>query len=275
MKNPLVVLFAALGAAVLSANTHSLTRQWESEATLKVPESVLVDAGRGVLYVSNIDGEPWGDDGKGSIGKVGLDGKVIATDWVTGLSAPKGLALRGKLLYVGDMNRVVVVDVEQGAIVDRIAVEGAQGLNDVTVDAGGVVYVTDSKAKRLYRIEQGKAALYLDNLKGPNGVLAHHGALYLLDGGALHKVEKDRSLTLINAGMDGGVDGVENVEGGDFIVSAWGGIIYYVKGDGSRETLLDTREQKINSADIGYDAQHRIVYVPTFFKNSVVAYELK
>ena len=195
MNKPLIVLCAALGAAALSANTHSLTKKWETEATLKVPESVLVDAGRSVLYVSNIDGEPWGDDGRGSIGKVGLDGKVIATDWVTGLSAPKGLALRGKLLYVADMNRVVVVDVEKGAIVDRIAVEGAQGLNDVTVDAGGVVYVTDSKAKRLYRIEQGKAALLIDNLKGPNGVLAHQGSLYLLDGDGVHSgkwlVEQD------------------------------------------------------------------------------------
>jgi hypothetical protein len=39
--------------------------------------------------------------------------------------------------------------------------------------------------------------------------------------------------------------------------------------------LLDTREQKVNSADIGYDAKNKIVYVPTFFRNSVVAYQLK
>ncbi|MNC92886.1 hypothetical protein D3C83_93970 [compost metagenome] len=75
--------------------------------------------------------------------------------------------------------------------------------------------------------------------------------------------------------MEGGVDGVENVEGNDFIVSCWAGVIHYIKGDGTRETLLDSREQKINTADIGYDAKKRIVYVPTFFKNSVVAYELK
>lgn len=275
MKKYLIVLFAAFGAAALSANTHSLVKKWETEASLKVPEGVLFDAARGVLYTSNIEGEPWADDGKGSIGKVGLDGKIIAGEWVIGLSAPKGMGLHGKLLYVGDMNRVVVVDVEKGAIVDKIMVEGSEGLNDVSVDASGVVYVTDSKAKRLYKIEQGKPSLYIDNLKGPNGVLAHKGSLYLLDGGALHKVEADRSLTLINGGMEGGVDGVENVEGNDFIVSCWAGVIHYIKGDGTRETLLDTREQKINTADIGYDAKKRIVYVPTFFKNSIVAYELK
>jgi hypothetical protein len=75
--------------------------------------------------------------------------------------------------------------------------------------------------------------------------------------------------------MPGGVDGVENVTDNALIVSCWHGTVYYVKGDGTREVLLDTHEQKSNSADIGYDPGKRVVYVPTFFKNSVVAYELK
>jgi hypothetical protein len=50
--------------------------------------------------------------------------------------------------------------------------------------------------------------------------------------------------------------------------------VWYIDGKGNKEVLLDTRDRKINSADIGYDAQKRILYVPTFFKNSVVAYKL-
>lgn len=45
--------------------------------------------------------------------------------------------------------------------------------------------------------------------------------------------------------------------------------------DGTLTTLLDTRDQKRNTADIGYDPAGRIVYVPTFFKKSVVACKLK
>jgi hypothetical protein len=75
--------------------------------------------------------------------------------------------------------------------------------------------------------------------------------------------------------MEGGTDGVEHVTGKDYIVSCWAGAIWYVNGDGTKQNLLDTREQKINTADIGYDAKNRIVYVPTFFKNKIVAYELK
>ena len=100
MKNSLPTLGSFLGALLLVATaqaqaptTHKLTKVWESEAALKVPESVRFDAKRKVLYVSNIDGEPWIADGKGSIAKLGLDGKIIAAEWVTGLDCPKGLAL--------------------------------------------------------------------------------------------------------------------------------------------------------------------------------------
>ena len=74
--------------------------------------------------------------------------------------------------------------------------------------------------------------------------------------------------------MDPSTDGVEHVQGNEFIVSCWAGAVYLVKG-GETQQLLDTRPQKINSADIGYDPKNRIVYVPTFFGNTIVAYELK
>ena len=61
---------------------HSLEQKWETDSTLKTPESVLFDGANSVLYVANIDGDGGAKDGKGSIGKVGLDGKIIAVDWV-------------------------------------------------------------------------------------------------------------------------------------------------------------------------------------------------
>ena len=65
------------------------------------------DAKRKVLYVSNIDGEPWAADGKGSIAKVGSRRQGHRAEWVTGLDCPKGLALSadGKWLYAADCRR--------------------------------------------------------------------------------------------------------------------------------------------------------------------------
>ncbi len=275
MNKSLVVLFAAFAAAALSASTHSLVKKWETEATLKVPESVLFDSSRGVLYVSNIEGEPWADDGKGSIGKIGLDGKILAVDWVTGISAPKGMGLHGKLLYVADIDRVVVVDVEQGVIVEKIAVAGAHGLNDISVDAHGVVYVSDSKDKKIYRLDHGKVSVVIEGLTAPNGVLAHEGEFYFMDNGSIYRLGKNNEKVLVSTGAVGNGDGLECVGKGEFLVSYWPGVIDYAKADGARETLLDTSAAKISSADIGYDAKQRIVYVPTFRANTVVAYELK
>jgi hypothetical protein len=101
------------------------------------------------LYATNIDGtDPWGKDGKGSVAKVGLDGKVIATEWVSGLNAPKGMGLYKGKLYVADLNELVVIDIAGGKIDKRIAVTGAEGLNDVSVSKGGTIYVSDSKLKK-------------------------------------------------------------------------------------------------------------------------------
>src|SRR6266496_2708337 len=85
-------LFAVTLFFLSAANSqqHQLIKKWETDTILKVPESVLFDAKNNVLYESNIDGtDPWAKDGKGSIGKVGMDGKIINVDWVSGLNARK------------------------------------------------------------------------------------------------------------------------------------------------------------------------------------------
>jgi sugar lactone lactonase YvrE len=228
-----------------------------------------------VLYVSNIDGKGDEKDGKGSIGKVGLDGKVINNDWVTGLNAPKGLTLTKNTLWVADLDEVVGIDIKSGKITHHIKIEGAKFLNDMTSDKKGTLYVSDSQGKTVHMIENGKPSLYLQDLQGPNGLLVYNNSLYVLDRGTLYKAGKDKTLQKVAEGMEASTDGIENVQGNEFIVSCWAGVIYYVKADGTTEQLLDTREQKINSADIGYDPKTKTVYVPTFFKNNIVAYQLQ
>ncbi len=254
---------------------HQLTKLWQTDSVLKVPESALFNSANNFLYVSNIDGDPWAKDGMGSIGKVGLDGKIIKVDWVKGLNAPKGMGLYKNKLYAADVDNVVVIDIKKEMIINRIPVDGATGLNDITVDGNGIVYVSDSKTGKVHRIENDKASVYAEGLTGANGVLAVDKDLYVLASGTLYKISADKKLTKIAEGMEPGTDGLEQVSPNEFLVSIWNGIIYYVKADGSVQKLLDTRDQKSNTADIGYDAKNKIVYVPTFFKNSIAAYQLK
>lgn len=257
------------------AQTHSLVKKWETDTLLKTPESVLFDAKDKILYVSNIDGAPGAKDGKGSIGKVGLDGKIIAADWVSGLHAPKGMGLYKNKLYVADLDEIVVIDVKNAKIIQHIPVEGAVFLNDISINKKGTVYVSDSRAFKVHRLEKGFVTTILQNLQGPNGLLAVGDDLLVLDKGRMVKMLDGGQVSAITEGMDPSTDGIEMVKPNEYIVSCWSGVVYYLFQDGNKETLLDTRTQKINSADIGYDAKKRIVYIPTFYKNSIVAYELK
>lgn len=271
----IAAIFFLLTNCHVYAQKHKLVKIWETDTLLKVPESVLYDAANGVLYESNVDGtDPWGKDGKGSIGKVGLDGKIIKVDWVTGLDAPKGLGLYKGKLYVADLTNVICIDIKKGVIEKKIPVEGAQGLNDISIGGDGIIYVSDSKANKIYRIENGTASLFVDKLKGANGVFMRGKDFYFLDAGGVYKLNSDKSTTKIADGMEGSTDGIENVTGNDFLVSCWQGAIWYVHAGGSKELLLDTRAQQKNTADIGFNPQTQTVYVPTFFKNSVVAYKV-
>lgn len=278
MKKLIATLGALLIAAGAQAAGHKLAKVWESAAALKVPESVRLDAKRKVLYVSNIDGQPWEADGKGSIAKVGLDGRIIAAEWITGLDCPKGLALSddGQWLFAADAGGIVVIDIGKAKVDHKIAIPDGQQLNDLVNDAG-TLYVSDSKGRKVYAVKDGKVSVHLDEkvLKGPNGLFVHDGALYVLDNNSLNRVGKDGSLQMLAADMPGGVDGLENVGGNDFLVSVWGGAVWYVPAEGDKELLFDGKPTNTHTADIGWDPHTRTVYVPTFMGNTVVAYRVE
>ena len=274
-KHFLLTTLLSTCAALSSQAQHSLTQLWSTEATLPVPESVLYSSSGKVLYVAQIDGKAGEKDGKGGIAKVGLDGKIIAHDWVTGLNAPKGMGIAGSKLYVADLTEVVEIDIKSGKILKKHEVEGAKFLNDLTIDSKGSIYVSDSDTKKVHLIAGGKISVYFEDLTRPNGLLAVGSDLLIADSGTLKKLSPAKQVTVVAEGMDKSTDGIEQVKPGEYIVSSWAGVVYYVKSDGTTEKLLDTSAEKINSADIGYDAKKKIVYIPTFMKNSVVAYQLK
>ena len=257
----------------LRAQEHRLEKIWETDTIVPIPESVLRDVSNQFLFVSQIDGGGWDADGKGEIGKLGLDGQSYNPNWITGLNAPKGLGRYGDRLYAADISEVVVINIPKGKIEKKIAIEGARGLNDITVDDKGVVYVSDSRSGKVYRIENDRPVLYMDSLPGANGLKAFHDDLYILAKKALLKADAAKNLTKITDLPNGG-DGVELAGNGDFIVSEWVGYIYYVYADGRKELLLDSHLQKKNTADIHYVPETHILYVPGFNGKTVAAWRL-
>ena len=267
--------FVCFSLVNINAQKATVQKLWATDTILKVPESVLVDDKENCLWVSNIDGAANGKDGKGSISKLSKTGTPINLDWVTGLNAPKGMAKYKQELYVADLTELVVIDIKKGVIKNKIKVEGSVFLNDVTVNKNGAVFVSDSRTGKVHRYENNMVTIEVENLQGPNGLLSIDDQLLILDRGSLLSVTPGGTISKIMDGMDPSTDGIEKVAPNQYIVSCWNGIVYFVEAGAQKITLFDTRSEKINSADIGYDAKNKIIYVPTFLKNSVVAYQLQ
>jgi len=269
------LLLPLLSMISLVANAqHQLAKIWTTDTIVAIPESVLPDFKKGILYVSLIDGGGWDADGKGGVARLSLDGKKYEGTWITGLNAPKGLGMYGNHLYAADVNEVVVIDMAKGQVEKKIPIPGASGLNDITVADNGTVYVSDSRTAKVWKIENDQPSLFLDSMQGVNGLKAIGNDVYVLSGKNFVKADQAKKITKL-ADLEQGGDGVEPVGNGDFIVTSWGGWIYYVHPDGKIETLLDTHLDKKNTADIGYDPVNKIIYVPTFNAKTVVAYQLK
>jgi hypothetical protein len=275
MKLPKLFLAALLiGFSAIQAQAqHTVQKLWETDTLLNIPESALPH--KDILYVSLIDGPAWTADGKGGVAQMSKTGKIINTNWITGLNAPKGLAIVGDMLYVADLDQVVAISISKNKIDHTIKLPGATGLNDATADKNGVVYVTDSRQGLVFKVQDKTASVYMDNLPGINGIKAIGDKLYILSGKALNVADADKKLTKLCALPNNG-DGLEPVGNGDFLVTLWDGYLYYVNtAKGTADLLLDTHTTNKKTADIGYDPATRIIYIPSFLGKSLSAYQLK
>lgn len=253
----------------------TLNKKWETEPVLTTCESVLHDESKDVLYVSNINGAPDGKDGNGFISIVSLDGQVTEASWVTGLDAPKGMGLLDGKLYVADIDRVHEIDTESGQIANSYTVDGAVFLNDIAVD-NGKVYISDSRGGSLYVLENGQISQFMTDLPGPNGLYPENGKLVVAfwNEKTLNTLDvSSKEITKRTEGIEN-PDGIEAITNNEYLVSSWNGMIHHIDSEWKATLVLDTRQDSVNSADIEYIKAKNLLLVPTFFKNTVVAYEV-
>ncbi len=292
MKNFLIIISSAL--LLVSCNfskptegdteaqsdpTYALTEVWRSDSIFRTCESVLFDKTRQVLFVSCINGIPADKDGKGFISMLGLDGKVKSLEWLSGLNAPKGMGINGNYLYVTDIDQLVIIDIENAEIIERIPVDGASFLNDVAIDSEGKVYISDSDTGILWIYNKGELVSWItEGLSRPNGLFIEETRVLLTSSGSedLKIIDKTTGEFEVVTTEIGIGDGIEFTgKEGHYITSSWSGEVFLILPDYSKVSLLKTSEQEINSADIGFNQESQVVYVPTFFDNSVVAYKLE
>jgi len=283
MKTPvftfifLLILIAACGQ--LNKPGNRMVRQWETRPGLKTPESVLYDASTGIIYVSNVDGNPSAKDSTGFISTLSVDGKILNANWVTGIDAPKGMGILNNHLFVSNIDEVVEIDISIATIVNRYPVKDSKFLNDIATDPKtGKIFITDSGTGQVYVLQNGQVSLWLQGpmFKGANGLFLNDSILYIGTDIGIFQAEpgSDKVKLCVSNDNKGEVDGLYVTSEGKFIFSDWKGSVFIASLDGKPELLLNTSAQKINAADFGVIVSKNMILIPTFFDNNVVCYTM-
>jgi DNA-binding beta-propeller fold protein YncE len=282
--------FSVLATDSLSESTTNMqphiVESWRIETSLMRPESVIYDKDRKVLYVSNINGKPTGKDGNGYISRISTDGKILTEKWVTGLDAPKGMAIDGDFLYVSDIDRMVKISLKTAGIVSEYSAPNARFLNDVAIDNNGTVYVSDSKRQTIYQLSEEQLTVWVDDVRisRPNGLYAQEDVLIVAAGDtSADKPGRSRYLQTISyhnksirALNDttpiGSVDGIERSGAGEYFLTDFrsGDIFYYTHDTGA--VIIGSPEK--STADLDYDPINNILYVPILKTGKLIAYKV-
>jgi len=263
---------------VIAQETVKLEKVWETERVFKTPESVAIDLKNRVLYVSNVNENPWETDGNGFISKIDFDGNIIDENWASeGMHGPKGMGVFNNRLYVADVDAVLIIDTKTGNIVKRITANADAGLNDITISQDGTVYVSASNGNKIFKIENEKLKVFADDdFNRPNGLLAENERLLLLTSGSskLFELDYSNSKKKILAENLGRGDGLVDIGDGYYIASDWSGRLFLVDKKYNITVLLDTRALNINTADIGFLPEKQLLFLPTFFDNRVISFKV-
>lgn len=251
------------------------------------PESVRYDPDQDVYFVANFNGPGGDEDDNGFISRVLPDGTVEELRFIDGadaavtLHAPRGMYIAGDTLWAADAGAVRGFDRRTGASLATIDFSRHDPgfLNDVVAGPDGALYVTDTRASRLFRVAGGEIEVILegDLLDAPNGVTwdARNGHLVVLPFGGTRELltwtPGTGEVGGIQVGVGGRYDGVEVLETGGLVLSSQADSTIIVLRDGFARSWRTAGAP----ADIGLDTRRGRVVVPYIALNRVDVWEIR
>jgi hypothetical protein len=197
-------------------------------------------------------------------------------EWVTGLNAPKGMGVIADTLYVADVNRVVKIDTRMEEVIGIFEAEGAEFLNDITLDDQGRVFISDFAIGAIYFLEGNTLDVFLPGgtFQGSNGLSWYNNVLYVGTKGMIKSIDPKNRRHKDVIEVEGGIDGLEIWKGQLFVFSDWSGKVQVADLAGSIQILFNTTPISVNAADIEVIGKSDLLLVPTFFDNRVMAYQI-
>ena len=237
------------------------------------PEAVRYDEQLDVYFVSNFNGGGNERDSNGFISKVSASGELLDLKFMVGtdespLHAPRGMYITGDALWVADVDGIHSFNKETGEHVNFLNFRGFNPgfLNDISIDADGNLFVTDTGTGGLYKVSGQRVSVATDSLPHrPNGITYEAANQILLVapwGGALDFYSWDsesETYSLFGTANGGGnYDGIEFVKGALLSASQRDSSLHLMES-GADRILIKTPGRP---ADIGVDTRRLNVAVP-------------
>lgn len=273
-----VALFICTGfllSAQEAVQSDKLVKVWETPEGLNTVESACFNPADGIIYVSNM--AETSPDKIGYLSKLNVDGSILQKEWVKGLKSPKGIAIVNDKLYVADPDLLWEISLKTGKVLKKYGCAFSKSLNDVASDANGTVYVMETRKNMVLTLGKDSLEVFSasDQLGSLNGVCDFGTEIILGSKGKLIAIDKKTKEIRVIAEKTGGIDGIVVVDKNKIVTSNWWGLVQLIEIGKPIEKLMDTTPLKINAADLGYIASKKILLVPTFSNNKVMAYKLK
>ncbi len=292
LTGSVIALSWATSTAVPAKDLKVLSEQ--TVTGFKFPELIGCDPQGKALYASQFGSElkPAEKDGKGRISKLSLDGKMVEEQFLPAagevLNKPKGNWIRGNRLWVADIDVVWVFDLKtkKGK---KVALPDVQFANDVALQ-GNVLYVSDNRADRLYRVEPADflnaksdpkvTTIFSGKGVNPNGIYpALDGSLLMVgfksdkEPRGIYAVQRNGEIKELTQPI-GRLDGLYQMKDGTIIATDWNsGSLFSWTAKGGQQTLAKDFK---GPADLCAFATSKglTVVVPDLVKSEVRIFQL-
>lgn len=237
--------------------------EWFKDEGLQHVESILYDQEEDVFYASN--GASYKPGVEGFLSKLSLSNDKLDLKWVSELNRPTGMAMKGSLLYVADVNFLVIVDSHTGEVIKKYPEPIANaGLNDVAISPDGEVYVTASFVHAVFKLQNERLILWKQDttkLQWANGIIAEDERL-IVGGQFLCSIDLEtKKITPIHLEPTiNDFDGItsDGQEGYFLTTVENSGLYHWSKGTGVRKLS----ESYGYYGDLTFDAQRNRLLIP-------------
>jgi sugar lactone lactonase YvrE len=212
MRKPVLLLLIVFASMSFTENSFG---QYSS------PESVTYDSSSSRYFISNTASR--------IISQRDRQGNV--TDFVNVGSSIHGVTVHGGRVYVCNGTRVRGYDLSNASEVFNVQIAGSSFLNDLAIDASGMIYVSDFTARRIYKVNTANQDYWTyvaSTTNTPNGVYVDAARSRLLiccwgSGAPIRAVSfADSSITTLITTPYSNLDGISLDRNDRVYVSSWG-----------------------------------------------------